>query len=160
MVAFSSHDFSQASRLADEILYLSDGRRVEFSHENCFSGTAGTDGRQSWIEPRPGLRIVFPGAFTGHVTCVINPGRIELSPPTDHGPDAGPNLFSGRVTRMETTGADAALVRISGDLTFRATLPVSELEARGISLSAAVLIKFKPESVELIGSQPVEKTHD
>jgi tungstate transport system ATP-binding protein len=36
-VVFSTHNFSQASRLADEILYLSEGRRVEFGHENCFS---------------------------------------------------------------------------------------------------------------------------
>jgi tungstate transport system ATP-binding protein len=40
-VVFSSHNFSQASRLADGILYISGGKRVAFGHENCFSGTAG-----------------------------------------------------------------------------------------------------------------------
>jgi tungstate transport system ATP-binding protein len=160
-VVFSSHNFSQASRLADGILYLSEGKRVPFSHENCFSGTAGSDGRQSWIEPRPGTRIVFPGAFMGHVTCVINPADIELFGADDPRVAAdGPNVFSGRVTRLETTEADLALVRVSGDLTFRVTLPLREVEARRISLSRPVLIKFKPEAVEIIGSEPSEKPHD
>jgi tungstate transport system ATP-binding protein len=160
-VVFSSHNFSQASRLADGILYLSEGKRVPFSHENCFSGTAGSDGRQGWIEPRPGARIVFPGRAGGHVTCVINPADIELFGADEPGAVAdGPNVFGGRVTRLETTEADSALVRVSGDLTFRVTLPLREVESRGISLSRRVLLKFKPEDVEIIGSEPPEKPHD
>jgi tungstate transport system ATP-binding protein len=159
-VVFASHDFSQASRLADRVLYLSEGRQVRFSHENCFSGTASTDGRQSWIEPRPGARIVFPGAVGGHVTCVIDPAAIDLRPAGTADEGDVPNVFRGRVTRLETTEADMALVRTSGDLTFRVILPLREVEARGIFLSRAVLIKFKPEAVEIIGSEPIEKAHD
>jgi tungstate transport system ATP-binding protein len=151
-VVFSTHNFSQASRLADSILYLSEGRRVEFSHENCFSGTASTDGRQSWIEPRPGLRIVFPGETSGHVTCVVDPADIRVlagggssaSPP-------GPNVFAGRVSRMETT---------DGEFVFRVVLPVAELEAKGISLSRTVLIKFEPEAVKIIGPRTSGNPHD
>jgi tungstate transport system ATP-binding protein len=159
-VVFSSHDLSQASRLADGILYFSEGRRVRFSHENCFSGSARTDGRQSWIEPRPGARIVFPGAVGGHVTCVIDPAAIDLEPAGGADGGNGPNVFRGRVTRLETTEVDLALVRASGDLTFRVTLPLREVEARGIFLSRAVLIKFKPEAVEVISSEPTEKPDD
>ncbi|MCX6569602.1 MAG: ATP-binding cassette domain-containing protein [Candidatus Aminicenantes bacterium] len=160
-VVFSTHNFSQASRLADAILYLSDGRRVEFSHENCFSGTAATDGRQSWIEPRPGVRICFPGETHGHVTCVINPADIRLFAADDTAaPSPGRNVFSGRVTRMETTDAAIALVRASGSLTFRVALPVAELEAKGISLSRDVLLRFEPESVEVVGPNAPGNSHD
>jgi tungstate transport system ATP-binding protein len=156
-VVFSTHNFSQASRLADGILYLSEGRRVEFSHENCFSGTAATDGRTSWIEPKPGVRIVFPGATAGHATCVIDPADIRVLPAADgQAPPAGPNVFRGRVTRMETTDAATALVRVSGDLVFRATLPVRELEARGVSLSGEVLLRFEPESVKVVSERPAD----
>jgi tungstate transport system ATP-binding protein len=155
-VVFSTHNFSQASRLADGIVYLSDGKRVEFSHENCFSGTASTDGRTSWIEPKPGLRIVFPGAVAGHVTCVIDPAAIRVSAGGPAAAPTGPNVFGGRVTRMETTDRATALVRISGDLVFRAALPVRELEGGGISLSREVLLRFEPESVEVIGERPAD----
>jgi len=161
-VVFSTHNFSQASRLGDEILYLSDGRRVSFSHENCFSGTAETDGRRSWIEPRPGVRIVFEGRRTGHLTCVINPAKIRLFAAGDPAAGNGPNVFAGRVTRLEITGADLALVRVSGGLTFRVTIPLMEIETRGVSLSRPVLVRFGPEAVELIGSgsESRENTHD
>jgi ABC-type sulfate/molybdate transport systems ATPase subunit len=159
-VVFSTHNFSQASRLADDILYLSEGRRVEFGHENCFSGRAEAGERQSWIEPRPGSRIVFPGTVRGRVTCVINPADIRIIA-ADKSAEAagGPNVFAGRVTRMETTEAGLALVRVSGDLTFRVTLPVSELDASGISLSRPVLIKFEPGSVEIVGTRPQGNPH-
>jgi tungstate transport system ATP-binding protein len=154
-VVFSTHNFSQASRLADAILFLSEGRRVEFSHENLFSGQAETDGKRSWIEPKPGARIVFSGFRPGHVICVIDPAAIRVSAAAG-GPDAsrGANVFRGRVTRLETTEAATALVRISGDLVFRATLPVRELEARGVSLSKEVLLRFEPEAVEVVGERP------
>jgi tungstate transport system ATP-binding protein len=155
-VVFSTHNFSQASRLADDILYLSEGRRVEFSHENCFSGTAETDGRTSWIEPRPGLRIVFAGARRGHVTCVIDPAAIRVAPAADGPPPRGPNVFRGRVTRMESTDAATALVRTSGDLILRASLPVRDLEALGVSLSREVLLRFEPEAVEVVAERPAD----
>lgn len=153
-VVFSSHNFSQASRLGDGIVHLSEGRQARFSHENCFSGTAASDGLRSWIEPRPGRRIVFPGVVRGHVTCVIDPRAIELSSPAGSGADDAPNEFRGRVTRLETTEADLALVRVGGDLTFRVTLPLRKVESLGISLSRSVLIKFEPEAVVIIGSDP------
>jgi tungstate transport system ATP-binding protein len=155
-VLFSTHDFSQASRIAADILYLSDGRRVEFSHENLFSGQAETDGKKSWIEPRPGARIVFAGVMRGHVTCVIDPAAIRITAAAAKGPDApgGANVFRGRVTRMETTEAMTALVRVSGDLIFRAALPVRELGARGVSLSEEVLLRFEPEAVRVVGEKP------
>lgn len=154
-VVFSTHNFSQASRLADTVLYLSEGRRVDFSHENCFSGAAATDGRMSWIEPKPGVRIVCAAPVAGHATCVIDPADIRLMPAVDGGPDlSGPNVFRGRVTRMETIGEATALVRISGDLVFRAVVPLAEMRRLGVSLSGEVLLRFEPSSVALVPERP------
>lgn len=156
-VVFSTHNFSQASRLAGTVLYLSEGRRVEFSHENCFCGVAATDGRTNWIEPKPGVRIVCGGPVAGHATCVIDPADIRLIPAGDGGPaPAGPNVFRGRVTRMETTGAATALVRVSGDLVFRAVVPLAELGRLGVSLSGEVLLRFEPSSVALVPERTAE----
>jgi tungstate transport system ATP-binding protein len=156
-VVFSTHNFSQASRLADDILFLSDGRRVAFSHENCFSGTAETDGHKSWIEPKTGLRIVFPGVRRGHVTCVIDPAAIRVSPAGEAvSTPVGANAFRGRITRMETVDDTTALVRASGELPFRAALPARELEAGRIALYQEVLLRFEPESVRLVGERPAD----
>lgn len=154
-IVFSTHNFSQASRLADDILYLSGGKQVRFSHENCFSGYAQTDGRISWIEPRPGKKIIFPGTLEGHVTCVINPEHIRLLAARESLEDGPPNLFSGKITRMETTEGDIALVRISGDLSFRAILPVDALKDLEVFLSKLVLVRFSPDDVEIIHSPDI-----
>jgi len=157
-VIFSTHNTSQASRLAGSILYLSEGKRVPFSHENCFSGTAANDGVKSWIEPRPGIRIVFAGARRGHVTCVINPARIRIEGEVAYraGTDDGTNVFRGTVSRLEMTEGGQALVRIAGDLTFRAVCPLAEVEEKRIALSRPVLVRFDPQDVELIGAPPAE----
>jgi hypothetical protein len=157
-VVFSTHNFSQASRLASALLYLSGGRRVEFGHENCFSGTAESDGRTSWIEPAAGARIVFPGETRGHVTCMIDPAAIRIVPAGGQGPPStpGPNVFRGRISRMEAKDAARALVRVSGDLVFRVVVPVGELAARGISLSGDVLLTFEPAAVRVVGKKPAE----
>jgi tungstate transport system ATP-binding protein len=157
-VVFSTHNFSQASRLADTIFYLSAGRRVEFGHENCFSGTVESDGRTSWIEPAPGSRIVFPGETRGHVTCLIDPAAIRIVPAGGQGAAAppGPNVFRGRVSRMEAKDTARALVRVSGDLVFRVVVPLEALAAGGISLSGDVLLTFEPAAVKIVGSRPAE----
>jgi tungstate transport system ATP-binding protein len=157
-IVLSTHDFSQASRLAGRILYLSEGREVPFSHENLFSGTASSDGTRSWIEPRPGARIVFPGAHAGRVTCVIDPASIRLLAASEE-PAGAPNIFRGVVTRLEMTEDGRALVRVRGDLMFRAVLPLAEVAARDISLSRPVLVRFEPEAVGLVGSPPPGNTH-
>ncbi|MBM3311707.1 MAG: ABC transporter ATP-binding protein [Candidatus Aminicenantes bacterium] len=159
-VVFSTHDFSQATRLADDILYLTDGRRAEFSHENCFSGTAATDGSTSWIEPKPGLRIAFPGARTGHVTCVIDPARISVRPGSGPGAETGRNVFAGRITRLDLIGPGSALVRVGGELTFRALVPAAEVEAKGLSLARSVLLEFSPDSVQVSGPPALGKEND
>jgi hypothetical protein len=55
---------------------------------------------------------------------------------------------------METTDAATALVRVVGDVVFRAAVPLPEIEARGISLSREVLLTFEPGSVEIVGERP------
>ncbi len=160
-VVLSTHNFAQAKRLAREVVYLSAGRRVAFSHENCFSGTARSDGGLSWIEPRPGSRIFFSGDLTGHVTCVIDPAAIRLSAAPAGAEADGPNVFAGRVTRMEITEPGRALIRVDAGITFRIAASLPEVEAEGVSLSRPVLIRFEPEAVALIASgAPGDPHHD
>jgi tungstate transport system ATP-binding protein len=159
-VVFTTHNFSQAFRLADEVIYLSDGRRVQYSHENYFSGRAETDGKISWIEPKAGTKIFFNGNYTGHIICLISPEQIELHSAVRADPGVCPagrtqgcaptNIFEGRITRLEMADDNLALARVSGDLSFRVNLPVTELHRKNISLNSQVLIKFSPEAVKII----------
>lgn len=149
-IIFSTHNFSQAFRLATEVMHFSDGKQVKYSHENFFSGKAETDGKMSWIEPKPGARIVFPGKYNSHVTCVISPEKIEALSVNESQKIYGQNQFSGTVSRLEMAENNRALVRVSGDLNFRLNLSLQEIEQKKIALSRKILLRFPPEAVEVI----------
>jgi hypothetical protein len=92
------------------------------------------------------------------VTCLIDPAAIRIVPAGGQGAAAppGPNVFRGRVSRMEAKDAARALVRVSGDLVFRVVVPLEALAAGGISLSGDVLLTFEPAAVKIVGSRPAE----
>ena len=150
IIIFSTHNFPQAFRMASEIVYFSGGKRVTYGHENYFSGIAETDGKMSWIQPKPGVRISFSGALTGHLTCVVSPQKIEIFPIQEKAKLSGSNLFSGQVTGLEMAEHGLALVWVSGDLNFRVNLPVDEINKKNIALSGQILVRFSPEAVEVI----------
>jgi len=86
----------------------------------------------------------------GHITCLVSPEKIEVFPDPQKDPLSGPNIFSGKITRLEMTENNLALIRVSGDLNFRINLPMQALENKKISLSSQVLLKFPPEAVEIV----------
>jgi len=149
-IIFSTHNFSQAFRLADKVLHFSDGKQVNYSHENFFSGKAETDGKLSWIEPKPGARIVFSGEYNSHITCIITPEKIKVFSENEAQRMSGPNLFSGTVIRLELVENNQALVRVSGELNFRLKLSIQEIEQKKIAISRKILLRFPPEAVEVL----------
>jgi len=149
-IIFSTHNFSQGFRLADRVIYLSNGKITEYGHENYFSGKAETDGKISWLEPKKGVKIFFPGVYQGRITCAIKPNQIELLPYEQKEMISGLNLFFGRVTRLEMADNDIALIRVSGTLNFRVNLRIEDLAIKKISLSSEILVRFAPEVVEVI----------
>lgn len=149
-IIFSTHNFSQAFRLADEVMYFSEGKRVKYSHENYFSGKAETDGKMSWIEPKPGCKIVFPGNHDGYVTCAISPHKIKVLEPGLNEKHSGYNRFAGTVTRLEMAENNLALIRVSGELNFRINMEMQELGKKNVALSRQILVLFAPEAVEVV----------
>jgi len=149
-IILSTHNFSQAFRLAGEVVYFSDGKRVPYSHENFFSGTAQSDGKISWIEPKPGVKIVFPGVRQGRVTVVVSPYKIRVFSKEQVDFSDSPNQFEGTVTRLELADGGQALVRLSGELNLRINLSMEEIDKKNIALSRQILVRFPPEAVEVI----------
>jgi tungstate transport system ATP-binding protein len=149
-IIFSTHNFSQAFRLAHEIMHFSDGKRVKYSHENYFSGSAQSDGKMSWIEPKPGLRITLDGNYSGHLTCVINPNKIEVLAIEPKAKLSDVNTFLGTVSGLEMAENGLALVRVSGGLNLRLNLPMQELDKKNVALSRQILVRFAPDAVEVV----------
>lgn len=149
-IIFSTHKFSQAYGLGDEVLYLSGGRIVRTSNENFFSGISKREGEYLFIELRGNKRLWLKGDYEGHITCVVSPFDIEISPYRMDIAISQRNCFIGTVSRLELLNEDEVRLRISGEPGFRVALKKRELEKKNIALGDKVLLKFAPEVVQVL----------
>lgn len=109
-ILLSTHNHSQSSRLADEIIYLFEGRPGTFIHENIFRGEAVSRNRGPGSSPgssyccrvsdRHQMDICFPlpSAVEGPVQISINPKAVRCFP--EGAPDAPEDALSGHIQQM------------------------------------------------------------
>jgi tungstate transport system ATP-binding protein len=99
-VIFTTHDMIQASRLADEIVFLFDGRVAESIYENIFSGLIVTneDG-QKYCVLQDGLKFKIETERSGPVRMSIDPGAINISRGPNNNISEG-NIFKGRLMQL------------------------------------------------------------
>jgi tungstate transport system ATP-binding protein len=99
-VIFTTHDMIQASKLADEIVFLFDGKAAESIYENIFSGhiEKNEDG-QKYCVLQDEVKFNIETERSGPVRISINPGAIIIS----RGPDndiSKENIFKGRLVQL------------------------------------------------------------
>ncbi len=98
-VIFTTHDMIQASRMADEIVFMFEGKAADSIHENIFSGRIETDpGGDKYCLIREGLRVGLRTGRTGQVRMAINPGRVVIN--RDGGEISNENNFKGRLMQL------------------------------------------------------------
>ncbi len=79
-VVFTTHDVVQTSRLADETIFLFEGKVAKSIYENIFSAhiETGTDGHQYCMLPN-GLKLRTRSEKTGRIRISISPGKVRVS---------------------------------------------------------------------------------
>jgi tungstate transport system ATP-binding protein len=99
-VIFTTHDMIQASRLADEIVFLFDGKAAESIYENIYSGRieTGECGRKYCVL-QGGLKFNIETERSGFVRVSIDPGSIIISRDKDDDILKG-NIFQGRMIQL------------------------------------------------------------
>jgi len=79
-VVFTTHDVVQTSRLADETLFLFEGKVAKSIYENIFSARIepGADGHQYCMLPN-GVKLRTRSEKTGQNRISISPGKVRIS---------------------------------------------------------------------------------
>jgi tungstate transport system ATP-binding protein len=111
-VIFTTHNMIQASRLADETVFLYEGKVARSIYENIFSGRIQTDesGRQLCVAQN-GLRLHVQHDKSGPVRISIDPGAVKIS--RNGNEFSGDNTFKGRLIQLtDEQGRVRALVDI------------------------------------------------
>jgi tungstate transport system ATP-binding protein len=83
-VIFTTHDRLQASRLADNILFLHEGRLSRSINENIFSGNIEKDMGNIYCVIMNGLKIPVKAGKTGPAKISIDPAGVKIYKITDY----------------------------------------------------------------------------
>jgi tungstate transport system ATP-binding protein len=97
-VVFTTHDVVQTSRLADDTIFLFEGKVARSTYENIFSARIETGtGDHKFCTLPNGLRLKVQSEKSGPMRISIAPGELRLSPNT---PKAAENTVKGKIIQL------------------------------------------------------------
>jgi len=150
-VIFTTHNMIQASRLADEIVFLYEGRIAQSIYENIFSGRieVGEKGAKYCVLQN-GLKLHVSSQKSGPVRISIDPGAVKLnrkgSKPSMH------NSFKGTLIQLTD---EQAMVRALVDMgiPMSVLIPKEIFKSLHLALGEEVRLYCPEEGIEVFYSR-------
>ena len=147
-VVFTTHNMVQASRLAEQTLFLFEGKLARSTYENIFSGRieVGADGDR-YCSVQGILRVKVRAVTTGPVRVAFDPDSLRISRTRNE--TATDNSLQGRLVQLADEGARVrALVDVGIPLTV--LLPTQEFKVLSPAVGEVFWVTVPPEAIELI----------
>ena len=146
-VIFTTHNMIQASRLADEIVFLYEGRVAQSIYENIFSGRIEVDEKGSnTCVLQNGLMLRVPSQKVGPIRISIDPGTILIS--QGGGDPSEDNTFKGMLTQLSNEqGRVRALVDVGIPLSV--LIPKEKFKDLQLIVGEEVWLTCPAESIEV-----------
>jgi len=147
-VIFTTHDMIQASRLADEVVFLFDGKVAESIHENIFSAYIETNEKgQKYCVLQGGLKFNIKTERSGPVRVSVNPGAITVSQGQNEN-RLKENVFRGKLIQLTDEHSRVrALVDIGIPLSV--LIPKEVIDDLNLSLGEEVWLSCLSEGLEV-----------
>jgi tungstate transport system ATP-binding protein len=147
-VIFTTHDMNQAARLADEIVFLFEGRLAQSTYENIFSGQI-LPGEKSdpYCLVQNTLKLGITKGKMGAVRIAINPKAIQVSQTADDPPPA--NSFKGRLVQL-TDEKNKVRALVDVGLPLCVLISKEDFAAMSLSMGSSIWLTCPPESIEII----------
>ena len=146
-VIFTTHNLIQASRLADETVFLYEGRVAQSIYENIFSGRieVGRKG-DNYCVLQNGLRLRVPSKKAGPIRISIDPSTLRVSKRRD-GPSED-NTFKGTLNQLSSEqGRVRALVDVGIPLSV--LIPKEKFMNLQLGVGEEVWLTCPAESIEV-----------
>ena len=158
VIVMTTHDLSQAYRLADKIISLLFGRVVESSPDNIFSGQIEESNGFKQLSLSPSLKILLNTEKNGNVPKdeVVGRSHICIDPKNIHISNQPKesdswNSFLGEITSIT---AEKELVRLKIDVgvEFITLLPKQHFHQMNLNIGQQTYITFKTSDVHVFGN--------
>jgi tungstate transport system ATP-binding protein len=147
-VIFTTHDMNQAARLADEIVFLFEGRLAQSTYENIFSGQIlPRENGDHYCLVQNKLKLTITGGKAGPVRIAIDPNAIQVSQ-TGNEPSP-PNSFEGRLVQL-TDEKNKVRALVDVGLPLSVLISKKDLEAMSLGVGSSVWLTCPADSIEII----------
>ncbi len=146
-VILTTHDMIQASRLADEIVFMFEGKAAGSIYENIFSAHIEEDASdRKFCVIRDGFRLGVNCERSGPVRITINPEKVDIQ--KDEMVPATENSFKGKLIQLTD---EHSRIRALVDVGVPLGVLISKEHFGGLQLSigSEVWIVVPPDSIEI-----------
>ncbi|MFQ6042414.1 MAG: ABC transporter ATP-binding protein [Candidatus Poribacteria bacterium] len=155
LIVMTTHDLSQAYRLADKIISLLSGRVIESSPENIFSGHIEEYNGFKQLSLSPSLKIplkteendnVLKGEVVGRSHICIDPKNIHISNQPRESDSW--NSFPGEITSI-TAEKEWIRLKIDVGVEFVALMPKQQFHQMNLNIGKQTYIAFRSSDVQV-----------
>jgi tungstate transport system ATP-binding protein len=145
-VVFTTHDVVQTSRLADETIFLFEGKVAQSIYENIFSGLIETDegGQQYCLLPN-GFKLKIRSEKTGRVRISISPGKIRISPKNLNTQE---NTRKGTIIQLNQEPFNIRIL-VDAGIPLNVLIPKESFNSHEMGIGEDVWITCPEESIDI-----------
>ncbi len=147
-VIFTTHDMIQASRLADQTIFLFEGKIARSTYENIFNGRIELDGKGSKccvIQSR--LRLGVHTHKDGPVRILIDPTLLKVT--RDEALATAENTFCGKLIQL-TDEQSRIRVLVDVGIPLSVLIPKEQFGTMCLGPGEPVCLTCPPESIKFI----------
>ena len=145
-VIFSTHNLSQAYRLADEVISILDGKIIQQVPENLFRGEIKEEDGLKWFKVAENIKFALVSEKIGPVYISIDPTDIILS----HQPfqSSARNSFLGKIVKIMEQNH---LVKLEVDVSIPLVTIITResFQQMNLNLGSKVYLTFKASVVKI-----------
>jgi len=145
-VIIATHTPPQAHRLADEILFLLEGKCAGPTPENFLTARVETRNGEKFLRLSPSVEIPIPAEREGKVQISLNPNELEIVPSPEPGGPTG--YLPGTVTKAILEKGRIRLT-ISGEIEVVVFISRERFAELRINLGSTVMVAIGPEAVKI-----------
>lgn len=145
-VIFTTHDVVQTSRLADDTLFLFEGKVAKSIYENIFSAVieTGEDGQKYFRLPN-GLKLKTRSEKTGRTRISISPGKVRISQNNCHTQE---NTRKGKIIQLNQEQFNVRVL-VDAGIPLNVLIPKELFNSHEMGIGDDVWITCPAESIDI-----------